>query len=299
MQSEQMSLLSKSSPPVLLMRWARAIVRFARAKPLAAVGALIIVAALVAAIFAPSIVLSDPLKVDTSRILVPPGRDAPLGTDFLGRDVLSRIIYGARISLYVAVSSIAISLTAGALLGGVGAYFGSRIDMPIQRVMDAMMAFPSLVLALALMASLGPNLNNVVAAIAIVYTPRTARIIRSAVLAVKANQYTEAARAVGCSHVRILWRHIAPNCVAPAIVIATVNLGVAISIEGSLSFIGVGVPPPTPSWGNMVAGAAIEMAQKAPYLPLFPGIALTLTVLGFNLLGDALRDMLDPRLRTR
>ncbi|MDO8532576.1 MAG: ABC transporter permease [Dehalococcoidia bacterium] len=266
---------------------------------MAAVGALIIVAALGAAIFAPIIALSDPLKVDTSRILVPPGRAAPLGTDFLGRDVLSRIIYGARISLYVAVSSITVSLIAGALLGGVGAYFGSRIDMPIQRVMDAMMAFPSLVLALALMASLGPNLNNVVAAIAIVYTPRTARIIRSAVLAVKANQYTEAARAVGCSHVRILWRHIAPNCVAPVIVIATVNLGVAISIEGSLSFIGVGVPPPTPSWGNMVAGAAIEMAQKAPYLPLFPGIALTLTVLGFNLLGDALRDMLDPRLRTR
>ncbi|MBI4308563.1 MAG: ABC transporter permease [Chloroflexi bacterium] len=299
MRAEQATLLKRAHLPWQSLRLARSLALFARAKPLGAVGALILIVAFLAAVFAPWVAPHDPLRVDTDRILVPPGGELLLGSDFLGRDVLSRVIFGARISLYVAVGSMTISLVVGALLGGVGAYLGGNSDMVIQRVMDAMMAFPSLVLALALMASLGPTLNNVVLAIAIVYTPRTARVIRSAVLAVKGNQYIDAAHAIGCSTARILWRHIAPNCVAPAIVIATVNLGVAITAEGSLSFIGAGVPPPTPSWGNMVAGAAIEMAQKAPYLPLFPGITLTLTVLGFNIFGDALRDLLDPRLRVR
>lgn len=277
--------------------WSRALLRFCAAKPLGAIGAVIIGAALACAIFAQWVAPYDPLTLDTTRRLTPPNPEFLLGTDFLGRDVLSRIIYGARISLYVAVVSMLLTVATGGLLGGVGAYYGGLADLLVQRVMDAMMAFPTLVLALAVMASLGPSINNVILAIAIVFTPRTARVLRSAVLSVRENAYVESARAIGCNDARILWRHIAPNCLGPAIVIATINLGVFILIEGSLSFLGAGTPPPAPSWGNMVSGAALRMANQAPFLPLYPGITLTLTVFAFNVLGDALRDVLDPRLR--
>ena len=282
------------------LRTVKALAQFSRAKPLGAIGGIIMVLALGAAVFASWLAPYDPLALDTTRILIPPGNQGfILGTDFLGRDVLSRIIFGAQISLYVAVASVVIGIATGALFGGVAAYFGGKLDLIIQRIMDAVMAFPTLILGLAIMAALRQDINNVVLAIAIVFMPRTARMLRSAVLSIKENQYIDAARAIGCSDVRIMLQHIAPNAAAVAIVIASVNLGLAMLIEGSLSFLGIGVPPPAPSWGNMVAGSAIEYAQQAPFLPLFPGIALTLTVFGFNVLGDALRDVLDPRLRAR
>lgn len=278
--------------------WLSSLLAFACAKPLGATGGLLLLVAGLAAILAPLLAPADPFFTDTGRALTPPGRDFLLGSDFLGRDILSRIIFGARISFYVAVVSMALTQAIGGVLGGVSGYFGGTMDMVIQRAMDAMMAFPTLVLALAIMAALGTSLENVIIAITIVFTPRTGRVIRSAVLSIRENQYVEAARATGCSSGRILLWHIAPNCMAPAIVIGTANMGIAILTEGSLSFLGAGAPPPTPSWGAMLSGAAIEYAEVAPWLGLWPGIALTLTVFGFNLLGDGLRDVLDPRLRT-
>lgn len=278
-------------------RWLSVLLGFAQAKPLGAAGGLILLLTGLAAVFAPVLAPADPLYTDTGRRLTPPGGEFLLGSDFLGRDILSRIMYGARISFYVAMASMVLTQAVGGVLGGVSGYFGGAVDLLIQRVMDTFMAFPTLVLALAIMAALGTSLENVIIAISIVFTPRTARVIRSAVLSIKENQYVEAARATGCSSGRILAWHVAPNCMAPAIVIATANMGIAILTEGSLSFLGAGAPPPTPSWGAMLSGAAIEYAEVAPWLGLWPGIALTLTVFGFNLLGDAVRDVLDPRLR--
>jgi len=278
--------------------WLRAVLGFLRAKPLGATGGLLLLIVGLTALLAPVLAPADPFFTDPGRRLTPPGGSFLLGSDFLGRDILSRIIYGAQISVYVAVVSMVLTQALGGVLGGVSGYFSGAVDLAIQRVMDTFMAFPTLVLALAIMAALGPSLENVIIAATIVFTPRTARVVRSAVLAVKENQYVEAARATGCSSGRILLWHVTPNCMAPAIVIATANMGIAILIEGSLSFLGAGAPPPTPSWGAMLSGTAIEYAEVAPWLGLWPGVALTLTVFGFNLLGDALRDVLDPRLRT-
>jgi len=277
----------------------RSVLRFAREKPMGAVGGAIILATLVVAVLAPAVAPYDPYRTNVERLLQPPGGQFILGSDFLGRDVLSRIMYGSQISLYIAFTSVLLTQITGGILGIVSGYFGGKTDMIIQRIMDALMAFPTLVLALAIMAAMGPALNNVVLAIAIVYTPRTARVIRSAVLGVKTSQYIESARAVGAGPMRILARHVTPNCIAPAIIIATANLGIAIIVEGSLSFLGAGAPPPTPSWGAMLSGAALNYAEQAPWLAFYPGLALTLLVFGFNLLGDSLRDALDPRLRGR
>ncbi|MFH1485650.1 MAG: ABC transporter permease [Chloroflexota bacterium] len=273
------------------------LIRFCKTKPLGASGGLIVAVLVVVAVLAPLVAPYEPNELRQTAILSPPSAEFILGTDDFGRDVFSRIVFGARISLYVGIFSTVFGTTVGAILGLVGGYLGGRTDNIIQRVMDVMMAFPMLVLALAIVAVLGASLNNVIFAIGFPIIPRTARVLRSNALSVKENQYVDAARAMGCGSWRIIFVHILPNCAAPYIVLATAQLGSAILVESSLSFLGLGIPPPHPSWGGMLTGAAQKFVQIAPWMAIYPGIAISLAVFGFNLLGDALRDVLDPRLR--
>ncbi|MGD9890296.1 MAG: ABC transporter permease [Dehalococcoidia bacterium] len=275
----------------------RSVARFARRKPLGAISAAVILVLIICAVFAPWIAPNDPLAYSPGRQLQPPGSEFPLGSDEIGRDVLSRIVYGARVSLQVGIIAVAIGTTLGATLGIVSGYFGGKLDLLIQRIVDAMMAFPGLILALAVVAALGPAIHNVMVAIGILVAPGTARVVRSAVLTVKEIPFIEAAHALGVPTDRILVRHILPNVTAPLIVLATVQLGAAIITEASLSFLGLGTPPPAPSWGSMLGGTARFRLEQAPWLLWAPAISISLVVLSFNLLGDALRDVLDPRLR--
>jgi peptide/nickel transport system permease protein len=237
------------------------------------------------------------LRIFKGEQFTAPGAKFLLGSDDVGRDVLSRIIAGSRISLEVGIIAVSIGTISGSLLGTVSGYFGGRTDLVIQRLMDSVMAFPMMVLALSIMAILGPDVKNVMIAVGIVITPGTSRVVRGATLSVKEAPYIEAAHAVGAKHLRILAFHILPNVAAPIVVIATMHLGSAIISEASLSFLGFGTPPPAPSWGGMMSGGARFRLEQAPWLMLAPGAAISLTVLGFNLLGDALRDVWDPRLR--
>lgn len=273
--------------------------RFLRTKPLGTAGAIILVLMVVAAIFAPSIAPHDPYLIRQDKLFIAPFSSAEffLGTDDMGRDLASRLIYGARISLYVGLVSTLLGSVVGAFLGLVGGYWGGRIDNIIQRFMDMLLAFPMLVLAMAVVASLGPSLNNVILAIALVMLPRSARVVRSSTLSIKEMLYVTAAKAIGCSNWRITLRHVLPQCLSPFIILVTAQLGGAILIEASLSFLGLGVPPPEPSWGAMLTGAARFYVYKAPWLALLPGVTISLAVFGFNLFGDAVRDILDPRLR--
>lgn len=275
----------------------RAALTLARRKPLGAFGAAVILLVLLVAIAAPLIAPYDPLAMNFDAPFAPPSARFLVGADEFGRDVLSRIIWGSRISLYVGVVSVVLGQSIGGALGVVSGFMGGKVDVLIQRFVDMLMSFPMLVLALSIVAALGPSPINVVLAISIVQVPRASRIIRSAALLVKEMQYVDAGRAIGASGARILWRHVLPNCVAPFIVIASTTMGLAILTEASLSFLGVGTPPPNPSWGAMLSGTGRSYVEIAPWLAIFPGLALTLTVFGFNLLGDALRDILDPRLR--
>ncbi|MEK7681582.1 MAG: ABC transporter permease, partial [Chloroflexota bacterium] len=275
----------------------RVILAMARSKPLGAFGAAVILLVLLVAIAAPLIAPYDPLAMNFDAPFAPPSARFLVGADEFGRDVLSRIIWGSRISLYVGVVSVVLGQSIGGALGVVSGFMGGRVDVLVQRFVDMLMSFPMLVLALSIVAALGPSPINVVLAISIVQVPRSSRIIRSAALLVKEMQYVDAGRAIGASGARILWRHVLPNCVAPFIVIASTTMGLAILTEASLSFLGVGTPPPDPSWGAMLSGTGRSYVEIAPWLAIFPGLALTLTVFGFNLLGDALRDILDPRLR--
>jgi peptide/nickel transport system permease protein len=271
--------------------------RFCRKKPLGAAGGAIMLVILLTAVFAGTLQTYDPIATDASKSLAPPSREHWLGSDHLGRDIYSRIVHGARVSLIVGVASTLLGSVLGGIIGLLSAYVGGKTDLITQRVMDILQGLPLLVLALVMSAALGPSIENVILAISIPIIPRAARVIRSSVLSIREMQYVEAAHALGVRHLRIAFRHILPNTIGPFIVLGTAQLGSAILVEAALSFLGLGVPEPYPSWGRMLSVSAAEYAQKAPWLVLFPGIAISLAVFGSNLLGDALRDTLDPRLR--
>jgi peptide/nickel transport system permease protein len=271
--------------------------RLVREKPLGAFGGLLVLVLMLCAIFAHWIAPYPYDETNVRQRLKPPGAQFYLGTDNLGRDVFSRIIYGARISVTVGFGAVTLSILLATILGVTSGYFGGKVDVFIQRVVDAAMAFPPLVLLLSIMAVLGPGLLNIILVLGIIPSANRSRIIRSATLSAKENQYVEAARAVGASHLRIILCYILPNVMAPIIIVATNALGAVILIEATLSFLGFGVPPPYPSWGEMLSGSGRSYMYKAPWMAIWPGVAISLAVFGFNMLGDALRDLLDPRLR--
>jgi peptide/nickel transport system permease protein len=275
-----------------------------RRKPLGAVSAVVILGLLAVALLAPLLAPRDPYALNLDERGLPirmqgPTAAFPLGTDPLGRDVLSRIVYGARVSLIVGFASVLIGTGLGTVLGLVSGYWEGRLDYVIQRGVDTAMAIPGIVLALAVMSVLGQSLTNIVLVIALVIAPGASRVVRGTVLAVKQATFVDAAQALGASPGRIVSRHVLPNVFAPILVIATVWLGNAIVIEAALSFLGLGTPPPTPTWGAMLSGEGRRNLETAPYLAIFPGVAISIVVLAFNMLGDALRDLLDPRLRER
>jgi peptide/nickel transport system permease protein len=273
--------------------------KFVRTKPLGAAGAVIILGMLVLALFAELLAPYDPYHSDYGAQFARPSAEHWFGTDEFGRDVLSRIMYGARIALFVGFVASFTGCTIGALLGVISAYWGGRVDLLLERLMDMLLAFPQLILALAIASILGPAVQNVVIAISIPVIPRVARVVRSAALSVKENVYVEAVQALGASRRRVILQHIIPNVMAPYIIMLTAQLGAAILAEAALSYLGLGAAEPTPSWGLMLSGSAPSYAEKAPWIALFPGIAISLGVFGFNLFGDSLRDALDPKLKGR
>jgi peptide/nickel transport system permease protein len=275
-----------------------ALLTFCRRRPLGAIGAGIVVIMLLVAVFAPWLAPYDPVTVDFGAMLSPPGAKHWLGTDAFGRDVLSRLIYGSRTALFVGFGSALLGATAGAVLGVGSAYFGGRIDLYLQRLMDVLLCFPLIILALAIVAILGNTLSNLILAITIPMIPRCALVIRSSALSIREMPYVDAARASGFTHRRIILRHMLPNVMAPYLIMLTAFLGQAILLEASLSFLGLGVQEPTAAWGLMLRGAAVEFAETAPWMAIFPGVAISLSVFAFNLFGDSLRDALDPKLRT-
>jgi peptide/nickel transport system permease protein len=279
--------------------WAAAIWDFTRRRPLGAVGAAIVLLMLLVALFATVLAPYDPLAVDFAAMLAKPSAHHWLGTDAFGRDVLSRLIYGSRTALIVGFGAAFFGATLGAVLGVASAYFAGRIDLYLQRVMDVFISFPLIILALAMVAILGNNLPNLITAITIPMIPRAALVIRSSALSVREMPYVDAARAAGFGHARIILRHMLPNVMAPYLIMLTAFLGQAILLEASLSFLGLGVQEPIPAWGLMLRGAAVQFAETAPWMAIFPGLAISLSVFAFNLFGDSLRDALDPKLRTQ
>ncbi len=287
----------------------------ARRQPLGVVATAMILAMMVLALFAPTLAPYDPIRIlrapggmsekppfsaGERMANQPQGPMVVLGTDERGRDILSRIIWGTRVSLTVAVIAVVLGTGIGALVGLLSGFFGGATDMISQRIVDGLQAFPAILLALSIVAVLGPSTINIFMALAVIIWPNTARVIRSAVLSVKENMYIEAARAMGATPPRVIWQHILPNVMAPIIILASIQLGNAILIESSLSFLGLGTPPPEPSWGNMLGGVGTRnRLEGAPWIAIFPGLAISLAVYSFNLLGDSLRDVLDPRLRGR
>ncbi len=284
--------------PTRLPRWLKVVIRFARRKPLGACSAAVVVFMALVAIGADYLAPFDPLETRYHLMMQPPSTTFWLGTDAYGRDILSRIIYGSRTALLVGFSASFFGATVGAIIGVMSAYFGGKTDLVVQRVMDVLLSFPLIVMALAVVAALGTGTANVIVAIAVPMTPRCARVVRSSALAIRETPYIDAARAMGFSHMRIMFRHMLPNVVAPYLIMLTAFLGHAILLEASLSFLGLGVTEPTPAWGLMLKGAAVEFAERAPWMGIFPGLAISAAVFGFNLFGDSLRDVLDPKLRT-
>ena len=284
--------------PTRPWRWPHSVgvvLRFCWRRPLGGIGAVIIVALLVMAVFADRIA---PYAYDQSIArMKPPGAQFWMGTDNLGRDVWSRVVYGARISVTVGFATVALATVLAVVVGVSSAYLGGTYDILIQRVVDAWISFPALVIILSLLAALGPGLLNLIFALSIIGAAGASRVIRGATLSVLQNQYVEAARAVGAGHRRILLLYVLPNIVATIIILATIGLGGVILAESALSFLGFGVPPPYPSWGGMLSGSGRTYMYYAPWMALFPSAAISLAVFGFNMLGDALRDALDPRLR--
>lgn len=277
-------------------------VSFMITQPLGAAGLVVIVVMFIAGVFSEIVSPYDPLAVDYGAMLAAPSWDHWMGTDAFGRDVLSRVIYGARTALAVGFLSSFLGSTIGAVIGVASAYFGGRIDMAIQRFMDILLSFPLIVLALAVVAVLGKNpvggLDlNLIVAIAIPMVPKVARVVRSSALAIREMPYIDAARAAGYSHARIMFRHIIPNVVAPYLIMLTAFMAQAILLEASLSFLGLGVTEPTPAWGLMLSGSSEEFYRQAPWMIIFPGLAISLAVFAFNLFGDSLRDWLDPKIK--
>jgi len=273
--------------------------RFLRWSPLTTVAVILLVVPIVLALLAPVIAPYDPTLNQYSKLVQEPSAEHIMGTDKLGRDVYSRLLYGARISLFVAFSAVILGEALGFLLGVATAYIGGRFDLVSQRLVDVLMSFPTLILAMLLMAGLGASITTIIIAIAVTRVPGSSRIIRAAALSVKSLNYVEAARVVGASHWRIMLRHIAPQCVAPLLVVFSLNLGAAIFAEAALSYLGVGVPPPTPSLGNMLGEQNAQSFKPPWWLVLYPGLAITIIILAANLVGDGLRDYLDPRLKGR
>ncbi len=279
--------------------YVKTLVDFSKRKPLGAVGGVIVAIVIFLAIFAPLVAPFDPNAVHPEYSWAAPGEGGMLlGADQIGRDVLSRLIFGARISLYVGVVSVLIGATVGTLIGVASAYYGGKTDLIIQRFLDALMAFPGIILGITVLAAMGKSsLENVIIALVVVFTPGAARTIRARALSLKETDFVLAAQAVGASDWRIILRHILPNCMSLFLVFFTITVGFAIIVEATFSFLGIGAPPGEPSWGGMLTLAASKYIEVAPWLAIFPGIAIALVVFGFNLLGDALRDVLDPRLR--
>jgi peptide/nickel transport system permease protein len=290
----------RTAAPLYVRRglW-RTLGMFARRKPLGAMGGVVLLAFVAMAILAPVLATHDPDLNDHRARVKPPSLQNWFGTDNFGRDIYSRVVYGARISIYVGMLATLIGTLVGAGAGVCSGFFGGRIDQGVQRVADIMFTIPPLVLAMAIVTMLGPSLLNVIIAIAIPRMPNTNRVIRSAVLSIKESVYVEASRALGSTNTHLMVRHLLPNITAPYIVVATASLGGAILVEASLSFLGVGVPPPVPSWGRMLSLEGMRYFETAPWMAFAPGLFISAAVFGANLFGDALRDALDPKLRGR
>jgi len=275
----------------------RGVGRFCRRKPLGALGGFIVIALLVMAVFAEQLALYGYDETVRGSRMKPPSAAHWLGTDNLSRDMWSRIVFGARVSVTVGVATVGLAVFLATAVGVSSGYFGGAYDLVVQRVVDAWLSFPYLVIVLSVMAVLGPGLLNVVLSLAVLIAAVNSRVIRGATIAVAQSTYVEAARALGCGHARIILWHILPSVAATVIILATIGLGTAILAESALSFLGFGVPPPYPAWGAMLSGSGRTYMFRAPWMAIWPGVAISLAVFGFNMLGDALRDLLDPRLR--
>ncbi|HTN70204.1 MAG TPA: ABC transporter permease [Methylomirabilota bacterium] len=277
--------------------WWSLTLRFARERPLGAIGAVIILVMILAALLAGWIAPFDPLRTDYAAMLQAPSWSHWFGTDSFGRDVFTRILYGSRTALWIGFASSLSGATLGAIIGVASAYFGGRIDLILQRFMDLLLSFPLIILALVVVALLGTGTINVILAIMVPMVPRCALVVRSSALALREMPFVEAARALGFGPLHIIRRHMLPNVMAPYLIMLTAFLGQAILLEASLSFLGLGVAEPEPAWGLMLRGAAVDFAERAPWMAIYPGIAISLSVFAFNLFGDSLRDALDPKLR--
>jgi len=269
--------------------------RFLRNK-LALLGLVVVVLVVLISLGAGLLAPSDPLKLSISNRIKGPSWSHLFGTDHFGRDILTRVLYGGRVSLWVGVMSVVFAAAVGIVMGAVGGYFGGRLDYLIVLVMDALISFPSVLLAIGLMAVMGPGVQNIIIAMALVGVPTYGRVVRGSVLSIRQKEYIEAAVNAGSGHLKIILLHVLPNTMAPLTVVTTIGVANAILIEAALSFLGLGVPPPAPSWGNILADGRNFISQ-APWMTIFPGLAITLSVLGFNTLGDGLRDVLDPKLK--
>ena len=295
--NQSTSILAQFEPWKGPSRWSK-VRRTAGRQPLGLIGLVIIIILVLTAIFASVIAPYDPTSIE-SRAFLSPGGGHLFGTDNLGRDVFSRVVYGSQTSLKVGIIATLVGTVGGAIVGLTSGYFQGILDSILQRIMDAMLAFPLLILALIMVSVFGNSIEKLMILVGIAIIPGVGRVMRGVVLSEKQALYVEAARSTGASSARIMFRHILPNVLAPLVVIATTLLGGAILVEAGLSFLGLGTPPPTPSWGADLSGSARQFFQHAPWMAIFPGLALSLVVLGFNLLGDAVRDILDPRLRNR
>jgi len=297
-QSERLEFQLEQIEPPKRHHWILDLfIQLVKTKPLGAFGGFLVLCMVITAVLAPVIAPYGPNEIHGLKIVQPPSSTFVLGTDALARDVFSRILYGARVSLMVGFGAVGLSILLSTIIGILSGYIGGFFDTVIQRCVDAIMSFPWLIIMLTVMAILGPGIRNVILALALAMFAGGSRVVRGAVLSIKESEYVMAARAVGCKQWMIILRHILPNVASPIIVLGTLGLGNAILAEATLSFLGFGVPPPAPSLGRMLSGDGLDYMLQAPGLAIFPGLAISITVFGFNMLGDALRDLLDPKLR--